>query len=134
MFFLHFSCWQLIATVADLKLFSNLSLKWIFFQLLFKLLFTCQLKTSINPSNSKNNQKKTRLFFELSKSDVHGPVNLVKKTPLSVLFCDFCKLFQNCFFKEHLLRWACGSSPPWTLLETWCLVVKIIIIIAFLKK
>ena len=97
-FFLHLSCWQLIATVAHLKLFSNLSLKWIFFQLLFKLLFTCQLKTSINPSNSKNNQKKNRTFFRAIKIRRSRASKFSKKNSVVRVILWFLQTFSELLF------------------------------------
>ena len=35
--------------------------------------------------------------------------NFIKETPAQVFFCEFCEIFQNTFFKEHL--W-------WLLLES----------------
>ena len=68
--------------------------------------------STINVIISQQFLKHSELFFQLSEGRVHRFVNLVKKDSLPR---KFAKIFQNYFFKEHLLTPVAESFPVWAI-------------------
>ena len=48
----------------------------------------------------------------LKKLQFWGPATLLKKAPTQVFSCEFCELFKNTYFKEHL-RKADSKALAW---------------------
>ena len=39
--------------------------------------------------------------------------NFIKETPAQVFFCEYCEIFKNTFFTEHLRETASENIPGW---------------------
>ena len=58
----------------------------------------------------QNFQKTTNTGVSLQYCRPPAWIFIKKETPPQVFFCDFCKIFQNTFFIEHLWGSTSGSS------------------------
>ena len=47
----------------------------------------------------------------LLKLQAFRPATLSKRTPTHVFFCEYCKIFKNNFFKQHLQTTASEDTP-----------------------
>ena len=43
------------------------------------------------------------------------PATLLKETPTQVLFCEYCEVFKDTFFTEHLRETTSENIPGWLL-------------------
>ena len=67
-------------------------------------------KVFYNKAVLKNNAKHLCWNLLLIQLQVFKPANLLKKTPTQVFSCEYCKIFKNPSFEEHLRTAASESS------------------------